>query len=102
MKKIMKLSMLMMAVSLLTLSNSQAQEIVVRTRMHRTGPVFVRPARPSRHHVWVTEEWTPGGRTYVHHAGYWAVAPHARAVWIGGHWRLRHHGYVWIAGHWNR
>ncbi|MBD3334405.1 MAG: hypothetical protein GF355_02720 [Candidatus Eisenbacteria bacterium] len=30
--------------------------------------------------------------------------PHARAVWVPGHWkwRGRARGYVWVPGHWKR
>ena len=100
MKKIIKGLLFVLAVTVFTVSESKAQEIVVHAQMHRTG-VFVRPARPSRDHVWVSEEWSPGGGTYVHHDGYWAVPPHPGAVWVAGHWRHRPRGYVWIGGHWS-
>ncbi len=101
MKKTIKFLVLLSAVGLFAISNSKAQEIVVRERLHRSGVVFVRPVRPSPRHVWVAEEWVPGGATYVHHEGYWAVPAHPGAIWITGHWRHRRGGYVWIPGHWS-
>ena len=100
MKKIIKVLMLLLVVSLFAVTNTRAQEIVVRARLHRPGPILVRPERPSRRHVWVAEEWAPNGGTYVYHEGYWVVPPHPGVIWIAGHWRHRHDGYIWIGGHW--
>ena len=101
MKKITKVLMLLSVATFFAVSNSNAQEIIVRARLNRPGNVVVeRPMRPSPRHVWVAEEWTPGGGTYAYHAGYWALPPHPRAIWIAGHWRNRPGGYVWIPGHW--
>ena len=67
-------------------SSSTAQEIVVGVRP--AHPAFVRrPFRPSANHVWVSEEWTPGGGPYSYHAGYRALPPRPGAIWIAGHWR---------------
>jgi hypothetical protein len=101
MKKITRILMLVSAMFLFAVASSKAQEVVVRARLGRPAPVVVRPVRPSPRHVWVSEEWTPGGGSYVYHAGYWAVPPHPGAVWRAGHWRHRPGGYVWIAGHWS-
>jgi hypothetical protein len=88
--------------SLFAAANSHAQEIVVRARLNRPGRVVVRrPFRPSPRHVWVSEEWAPGGGNYVYHEGHWALPPHPGVVWIGGHWIHRPGGYVWITGHWS-
>src|ERR1700761_1485242 len=98
MKKISRILFLAMAVSCFAISQSNAQVgIYVHVRPPRPhGVVVVRPARPSRAHVWVAEEWTPAGGTYAYHAGYWAVPPHPGAEWIAGHWRHDGpRGYVW-------
>ena len=100
MKKITKVLMLLAATSLFAVASSNAQ-IIVRVRPHRPGPaVVVRTPAPSPRHVWVDEEWTPNGREYAYHPGYWAMPPHPRAVWISGHWAHRRGGSVWIPGHW--
>jgi hypothetical protein len=99
MKKIIRILMLLSVVSLFAVTSSKAQ-IVVRVRPERPGPVVVRPYRPSPRHVWVSEEWVPGGGTYVYHAGYWVLPPRPGTIWIAGHWRRRPNGYVWVGGHW--
>src|ERR1700761_9545606 len=103
MKKISKVLFLLMTVSLFAVSNSNAQVgIYVGVRPERPrGVVVVRPPRPTPHHVWVAEEWTPNGSAYAYHAGYRAVPPRPGAIWIAGHWRHEgHRGFVWIPGHW--
>jgi hypothetical protein len=101
MKKYGKIFMLASAISLFAVASTQAQ-VIVRARLARPGGVVVvRPHRPSPRHVWVAEEWTPSGGTYVYHAGYWAEPPRPRAVWVAGKWRHSHRGYVWVAGRWN-
>lgn len=105
MKKISRILFLFMAAPFLTVSASNAQVragVYVNVRPPRPHDVVVvRPARPSREHVWVNEEWTPGNGTYVYHQGYWAVPPRSGAHWSPGHWKHEwHRGYVWIPGHW--
>jgi hypothetical protein len=100
MKKIIRILMLLSVVSLFAVTTSTAQEIVVRARLGRPGPVVIRPLRPSPRHVWVAEEWSPNGGTYVYHEGYWAVPPRPGAIWIAGRWRHRQRGYVWVGGFW--
>ena len=100
MKKLSKVLMLFMAVSLFTAVKSNAQ-IIVRVRPARPRTVIVaRPPAPSPRHVWVAEEWTNRGGRYVYQAGYWSLPPRPHAVWIAGHWRNRPRGYVWVPGHW--
>jgi hypothetical protein len=100
MKKIIRVLMLLTAVTVFAVTNSNAQ-VVVRVRPERPGAVVVRrPFRPSPRHVWVAEEWTPAGGTYVYHGGYWAVPPRPGAIWVTGRWRHSHRGYVWVGGYW--
>lgn len=100
MKKISRILMVITAVSLFAIADSNAQ-IVVRVRPNRPGPaVVVKSRRPSPRHVWVSEEWTPNGRGYAYRAGYWAIPPRPRAVWVSGHWANRPRGYVWVPGRW--
>ena len=98
MKKIIRILSLLSIVFVFSVTATKAQEIVVGVRpSHEAGR---RPMRPSPNHVWVSEEWTPGGGSYAYHAGYWAVPPHPGAVWIAGHWKNHPRGYVWVPGHW--
>ena len=99
MKKITKILFLAGALSAFGLAKSNAQEIVVRARMH-APVVAVRPARPSPRHVWIGEEWAPNGGTYVYKGGYWALPPSPGQRWVPGHWRQSRHGWVWRPGHW--
>jgi len=77
MKKIIRILMLLSIVSLFAVTNTKAQEIVVGVRP--VHPRLIRRTfRPSPRHVWVSEEWTPVGGTYVYHAGYWALPATSR------------------------
>jgi hypothetical protein len=99
MKKIIRVFMLFLALSAFAASKNYAQEVVVRTRMYHARDV--RPMRPSRRHVWVAAEWTPGEGNYAYHAGYWALPPRPGVIWVSGHWVRRPRGWVWVPGHWN-
>jgi len=99
MKKITRLLFLAGAISLLAVTESKAQDIVVRARMH-APVVAVRPERPSPRHVWIGEEWVPSGGTYVYRGGYWAAPPRPYLKWIPGHWLSTPRGWVWRPGHW--
>jgi hypothetical protein len=100
MKKYGRIVMLFSAISLFAVANSNAQ-VIVRARLGRPRTVVVvHPARPTPRHVWVSEEWVPGGGTYVYHEGYWAEPPRPRAVWVPGRWRHHPGGYVWVGGYW--
>jgi hypothetical protein len=99
MKKVTRILMLFLALSVFSAAKNYAQEIVVRSRMVGHGPA-VRPMRPSRHHVWVAAEWSANGGTYVYKPGFWALPPRAGAYWIRGRWKHRRGGYAWIPGHW--
>ena len=100
MKKMIRVLMLLSIVFVFAIDNSQAQ-VIVRVPLRRPGVVVVaRPHRPSPRHVWVSEEWAPGGGTYVYRQGYWAVPPQPGGIWIAGHWGHRGRGYFWIPGRW--
>jgi len=99
MKKFVKLMTLAGALSLFAVSESKAQEIIVRERM-RVPVVSARPVRPSPRHVWIAEEWTPSGGTYAFKGGYWAAPPYLGAKWAPGRWRHTPRGWVWRPGHW--
>jgi hypothetical protein len=57
------------------------------------GPVAV---------VWRPGHWHWDGVRYVWLPGRYVHAPYAAAVWVEGHWVLRHRGWVWVGGHWAR
>jgi len=98
MKRISKILTLVAVASVFTVATSKAQ-LVVRVHPVHVG-VFVRPAAPSPHHVWVENEWVERRGRYVERPGYWAVPPRPGGVWIAGHWADRPGGSVWIGGHW--
>jgi hypothetical protein len=94
--KIVLFTAIIMAVSF-----SASAQIFVKIRPTHT--VVVRSAPPSPAHVWIDEEWTPRGNTYVYTGGYWAVPPHPGYFWVPGHWAARRgYGERWVPGHWRR
>jgi hypothetical protein len=52
--------------------------------------------------VWRPGHWHWDGVRYVWLPGRYVRAPYPAAVWVEGHWVLRHHGWVWVGGHWGR
>ena len=107
MKKIIRILMLAMVVSLFAIEDSSAQvslSLAVNVRPHRPRGYEVRPARPSPRHVWISEEWVVNGGRYNYKPGYWAIPPQAGGTWVPGRWdpSPNYPGrYVWVAGHWN-
>jgi len=102
MRKLKKILVFFIVLSVFAVANSQAQ-VIVRERPERPGTgVVVKSPAPSSHHVWVAEEWTPRGGKYVYHAGYWALPPRNYSVWVAGRWRARSGGYYWKPGYWSR
>ena len=99
MKNISKILMLSAMVLVMAVSNSKAQEIIVRARPFLPG-LMIRPACPTFRHVWVADEYVPEGRGYAFRRGYWAIPPRRGVIWIAGRWENRPNGYVWIRGHW--
>lgn len=96
--------MLSAALSVAAIADSQAQDIRLAVRFRPHPPVHrvvVRPVRPGPRYVWVEEEWTPRGRRYDYHPGYWAVPDRGGAIWIKGHWYQHPNGgWAWMPGHW--
>lgn len=81
----------------LTVSAADAQ-ISVRIRPHARADV--RPARPSRNHVWVSGEWNWNNGNYEYSQGHWAEPERGRRVYVEGHWRHTRRGWTWVPGHW--
>jgi hypothetical protein len=100
MKKLVKVLMLVLALSAFGASFVHAQEVVVKGRLYN-HPREVRPARPSPRHVWVGGEWAPSGSTYTWRAGYWALPQAPGGRWVPGRWVRRPGGWVWVSGHWH-
>jgi len=70
---------------------------VVRERP--TEVVYVRPAPPSREHIWITGDWVWVGGRYEWREGHWE-RPRPAARWENGHWQETSRGWRWIPGHW--
>src|ERR1700712_2400888 len=86
---------------LLHVSVKSNAQVIVRIRPHHPRDVAtIRTTRPTPRHAWVSEEWSPNGKTYNYHAGYWTIPPRPGARWTPGHWRYHRRGYIWTAGHW--
>lgn len=61
----------------------------------------VRPASPSRTHIWVDRDynWNRGTRTYVVRQGYWSQ-PRGNRTYVAGRWATKPRGNYWIRGRW--
>ena len=80
---------------------SAAQRARVYVRVGPPAPVVeVRPAAPSRRHIWVPGFHRWDGRAYVWVPGAWQVPPRARARWARGHWAHDRRGYYFVDGRW--
>jgi len=75
------------------------------------GVVYVRTAppvaqievvgtAPGPDFIWIRGYHRWDGGAYVWVPGRWVPRPHARAVWVDGHWIHHHNGWYWQDGHW--
>ncbi len=78
---------------------SCAPVYVVRERPREV--VYVRPAPPSREHIWISGDWIWAGGRYEWREGHWD-RPRQGRIWREGHWQNTNRGYRWIPGHWDR
>jgi len=78
---------------------SCAPTYVVRERPREV--VYVRPAPPSREHIWISGDWVWTGGGYQWREGHWE-RPRGGARWADGHWQNTNRGYRWVPGHWQR
>lgn len=62
--------------------------------------VVTRPARPSRHHVWIGSHHIVSSGTWVWVHGHWAKPPHSNAAWMPCHTRRKSELWVWAPGYW--
>ena len=81
-----------------SMSASAQVYVTVRPEFHRV----VRPAAPSRTHVWIDEDWEYRDGHYVEVGGHWAAPPHPGWVWVPGRWAHARRGYQLIPGRWRR
>ena len=58
------------------------------------------PVPPGPEYVWTPGYYTWRGGAYVWIGGCYVHRPYHGAVWVGGHWGHRPHGYVWVGGRW--
>jgi WXXGXW repeat (2 copies) len=61
--------------------------------------VYVRPAPPSREHIWISGDWFWIGGRYEWREGHWDRPRHG-ATWRDGHWQQTRRGWKWVPGHW--
>lgn len=101
MKKFSKVLFLAASVSVFTAVSSHAQiEVKIRPVFPRER-VVIRPAAPSRAHVWVAEGWKVQGNRYVYRPGYWAIPPRGKHVFVAGYWKeTPRRGQIWVHGYW--
>ena len=98
MKKYFKVALL----SLIVMAVSFAASAQVYVKIRPTVPVIVRPAQPSRAHVWIGEEWEPRGSEYAYVGGHWDAPPHPGWIRVPGRWRHEGRGEFWVPGRWRR
>ena len=97
MRKINKFLILLLSVSLFAVAGSTAQVVVSKIPV---APRVRQFARPTKYHLWVSDEWRPMGDKYVFAQGYWGIPPTDFSVWKKGYWNKVPKGYVFINGYW--
>ncbi len=102
MKKIAKISMVLVTVSLLGITAGKAQVIVPKIPTFSRSHPERKTRQPSPKHVWIPPEWDPyaSGLHGNYMPGFWEVPPRAGLVWIPGRWQKVPKGYTWLGGHW--
>ena len=101
--KIITAFVLMLAVTFgMTVSAHAGGAVVIAPHAPPAPKVIVRPAAPSRHHLWIAGHWGWKGGQWVWVKGHHAKRPYTNARWIPGHWKKRPRGWVWVPGHWSR
>src|SRR4051812_9539227 len=98
MKSLRKVLMLLTAILLFAVADSKAQVYVSTIPV---APKYTQPKKPSKFHVWVTDEWMAAKKKYEYIKGHWAYPPTDKAVWVDGSWRKDAKGYVRVNGHWD-
>ena len=94
MKNFLVIFMALLAISLLF---SCRATYVVRERPAEV--VYLRPAPPSRDHVWISGNWVWMTGHYQWQEGHWQKRYEDRH-WVDGFWEPVHGGWKWVAGHW--
>jgi WXXGXW repeat (2 copies) len=63
--------------------------------------VYVRPAPPSREHIWISGDWVWAGSRYEWREGHWERRREGYR-WHEGHWQSSRGGWKWVHGGWDR
>ena len=87
---------LVTAASVVTLASCTATYVV---RERPAEVVYVRPAPPSREHIWITGDWVWVGGRYEWHEGHYERRREGYH-WVDGHWQSARGGWKWSRGHW--
>ena len=62
--------------------------------------IVTRPARPSKHHIWIGGHHIVTSGTWVWVHGHWARPPHGGAAWMPCHTRRKSEVWIWTPGYW--
>jgi len=92
--------LVILAVLVVASSVSASAQVYVNVRPTYTH--VVRPAPPSRAHIWVEEDWAYRGGRYEPVGGHWVMPPRPGSVWVPGRWVHARRGYQWMPGRWRR
>ncbi len=95
----MKKAFFILGLALTCGAYSSMAQIYVKIRPAR--PHYERTVAPSRHHVWIDEDWQPRGNTYEFRGGHWAEPPRHGQRWSNGRWKHSRHGDEWRPGRWH-
>ena len=98
MKKINKTLILAFAILLFAIADSKAQVYASKIPV---APKYKQPKKPSKYHVWVSDDWLAGKKKYLYVQGHWAYPPTETSKWVDGFWRKEAKGYVRVNGHWD-
>jgi hypothetical protein len=94
-----KVGCYLFAAMLMGIFSSCTSTYVVREKPREV--VYVRPAQPSREHIWIGGDWLWIGGRYEWREGHWE-RPRAGNRWREGFWQNTRRGYKWHPGHWER
>ncbi|MEO8884425.1 MAG: hypothetical protein ABI367_00065 [Mucilaginibacter sp.] len=97
MKKISLKLILVFAISLFGVANTYAQYV----KSIPPAPKTTIPRRPSKYHVWISEEWILNAKKqYIYRPGFWSYPPSPKDVYKPGRWVKSAKGYTRVLGGW--
>jgi hypothetical protein len=94
---------ILLCFALLVPQVASAQVVVRPVRVVAAPPavrVEVRPAAPSRRHVWIAGYWGWRGGKHMWFDGHWALPPGVGFVWQPARWEQVNGAYMFYEGHW--